>query len=73
MHTLLVIYLVEDNDLPQDDLDDDGALDLDYADTEFKMPLGLKKEPASGSESETIDENVSLLFVLFSFVGLKEI
>lgn len=39
-----------DDDLPQDDLDDAGALDLDYTDSEFKMPLNVKKESGTGSD-----------------------
>lgn len=38
------VNVIDDNDLPQDDLEDVGALDLDYMDTEFKMPQSLKKD-----------------------------
>ncbi|XP_052818727.1 zinc finger protein ZFAT-like [Mya arenaria] len=32
----------DDNDLPQDDLEDEGALDPDYKDAEYKLPSSLR-------------------------------
>lgn len=54
----------DDNDLPQDDLDDAGALDLDYADTEFKMPQSLKKElrDSEGEDGDVTDDQVGSFY-----------
>lgn len=55
-----LMYISDDNHMPQDDLEDAGALDLDHNDTEYKLPyLPLKKNKArfNSSMDEDTDEN----------------
>jgi len=39
-----LVVLADDNDLPQDELEDEGAIDCDYRDTEYKLPSAVKIE-----------------------------
>ena len=44
---MFFIFCQDDNHMPQDDLDDAGALDLDLKDAEYKVPNVLSKKHES--------------------------
>ena len=59
---LTILSVPDDNHLPQDDLDDSGAMDLDEDDTDFKVPLpvpGANKRDTDG-ELQDSDNDITM-------------